>query len=48
MAHFALSPNSEESLKSSDPDPDHRRGGPSHGHNTSCVKNQVNRRESGP
>ena len=36
-----LSPNGEESLelnKLLSPDPDHLRGGPSHGHNTSCVK----------
>ena len=26
-----------------DPDPDHLRGGPNHGENTSCVKKQVNR-----
>ena len=29
-----------------DPDPDNLRGGPSHGHNTSCVKNQVNQGNS--
>ena len=40
MAHFVLSPNSEESLKSTDPD--HLKGGLNHVYNTSCVKNQVN------
>ena len=40
MAYFILSPDGEESLNiflSPDPDPDRLRGGPSHGHNTSCV-----------
>ena len=48
MAYFVLSPNGEETLNtflSPDPDPntDHPREGPSDEHNTSCVKNQVNR-----
>ena len=37
--------NGEESfteILSPDPDPDHLRGGPSYGDNTSCVKNRVN------
>ena len=43
MEYFGLSPYGEESLNeflSPDPDPDtdHLRGGPSHGCNTSCVK----------
>ena len=51
MAYFVLSRNGERSLNKFlspvlDPDPDHLRGGPSHGHNTSCVKNQVNRSDS--
>ena len=39
MAYFVLPPNDEESFVRSDPDPDpdHLRRGPSHGHNT-CVK----------
>ena len=41
MVYFVLSQSGEESLikfLSPDPDPDHPRGGPSHVHNTSCVK----------
>ena len=42
MAYFVLSPSGEESLKtflSPDPDPDHLRGGPSHGYyNAFCLK----------
>ena len=42
-AYFVLSPNNEEFLNKflspdPDPDPDHLRRGPSHEHNTSCVK----------
>ena len=38
MAYFVLSRNGEESLnKFLSPDPDRLRGGPSHGHSTSCV-----------
>ena len=36
--------NGEESLNkflSPDPDPDHLRGGPSHGYNTSCLKRRI-------
>ena len=38
---FFQSPNGDESLNkflSLNPRPDHRRGGPTHGDNTSCVK----------
>ena len=39
MAYFVQPPNSEESFnKFLSPDPDHPKGGPSHGYNTSCVK----------
>ena len=39
MAYFVPSRNGEESFNQSlSPDPDHPRGGPNHGHNTSCVK----------
>ena len=40
MAYLVLSPDGEDSLNnllSPYPDPDHLRGGPSHGYNTSCV-----------
>ena len=41
--YFDLSPSGEESFNkflSLDPDLDHRRRGPSHGDNTSCVQNK--------
>ena len=43
MSYFVVSPNGEKFLNkllSPDPDwdPDHLRGGRSHGYNTSCVK----------
>ena len=39
MAYSVVSPNGEESLnKFLSPDPDHIRGGPSHGDDTSCIK----------
>ena len=43
MAYFLLPPNGEESFNTflcpdSDPDSHHLKGGPSHGYNTSCVK----------
>ena len=43
VAYFVLSPNVKESFNkflSLDPDLDHRRRGPSHGDNTSCVQNK--------
>ena len=48
VAYFDVSRNRDESFNKflspdPDPNPDHLRGGPSHGDNTSCVKNQVNR-----
>ena len=44
IAYLVLHPNGEESLSKflspdPDPDPDYLRIGPSHGHNTSSVKN---------
>ena len=51
MAYSVLSRKCEESFNKllgtdADPDPAHLGGGPSHGYNTSCVKNEVNRSDS--
>ena len=45
MSYLVVYCNGEESFNiflRTDPDPDHLRGGPSHGYNVSCVKSQVN------